>query len=69
MRSGEASAGVAEAPCEELTPAERVELAARADELGTGGDPVAAGVAIAIIVAMVVILALELMGRHIISRP
>jgi hypothetical protein len=52
-----------------LTPAERTELAARADELDTGGDPVAAGVAIAIIVAMVVILALELMGRRIISRP
>jgi hypothetical protein len=54
---------------ERLTPPERIELAARVDELGTGGDPVAAGVAIAIIVAMVVILALELIGRRIISRP
>lgn len=52
-----------------LTPAERTELAARADELHAGGDPVAAGVAIAIIVAMVVILALELIGRRVISRP
>ena len=52
-----------------LTPAEREELAARADELRAGGDPVAAGVAIAIIVAMAVILVLELIGRRIISRP
>ena len=52
-----------------LTPAEREELAARADELRAGGDPVAAGVAIAIIVAMFVILALELIGRRVISRP
>ena len=44
-----------------LTPAEREEL--------VGGDPVAAGVAIAIIVAMAVILVLELIGRRIISRP
>ena len=54
---------------ERLTPTERAELAARADELRVGGDPVAAGVAIAIIVAMLVILALELMGRRVISRP
>jgi hypothetical protein len=52
-----------------LTPAERTELAARADELRAGGDPVAAGVAIAIIVAMLVVLVLELMGRRVISRP
>lgn len=52
-----------------LTPAERQELAARADELEAGGDPVAAAVAIAIVLAMVVILALELMGRRVISRP
>jgi hypothetical protein len=52
-----------------LTPAERTELAARADEFDAGGNPVAAGVAIAIIVAMVVILALELIGRRVISRP
>ena len=65
--------GVSEAEVTELwlrlTPAERTELAARADELRAGGDPVAAGVAIAIIVAMFVILALELMGRRVISRP
>jgi hypothetical protein len=54
---------------ERLTPGERAELAERADELRTGGDPVAAGVAIAIIVAMFVILALELIGRRVISRP
>jgi hypothetical protein len=52
-----------------LNPAEQDELAARADELGVGGDPVAAGVAIAIIVAMFVILTLELIGRRVISRP
>ncbi len=52
-----------------LTPVERTELAARADELRAGGDPLAAGVAIAIIVAMIVILALELIGRRVISRP
>jgi hypothetical protein len=52
-----------------LTPAEQTELAARAEELNPGGNPLAAGVAIAIIVAMVVILALELIGRRVISRP
>ena len=65
--------GVSEAEAaelwERLTPAERSELAARTDELRAGGDPVAAGVAIAIVVAMVVILALELIGRRVISRP
>jgi Family of unknown function (DUF6627) len=65
--------GVSEAEVTELwqrlTPAERTELAARADELRAGGDPLAAVVAIAIIVAMFVILALELMGRRVISRP
>jgi hypothetical protein len=68
-----AALGVSEAEMTELwqrlTPAERTELAARADELRAGGDPVAAGVAIAIIVAMLVVLALELMGRRVISRP
>lgn len=67
-----AALGVSEAEATELwqrlTPAERTELAARADELRAGGDPVAAGVAIAIIVAMLVILVLELMGRRVISR-
>jgi hypothetical protein len=54
---------------ERLNPVEQDELAARVDELGAGGDPVAAGVAIAIIVAMFVILTLELIGRRVISRP
>ena len=65
--------GVSEAEAtelwERLTPAERAELADRVDELRAGGDPIAAGVAIAIIVAMFVILVLELIGRRIISRP
>jgi hypothetical protein len=65
--------GVSESDAAELwqrlTPAEREELAARANELRAGGDPVAAGVAIAIIVAMAVILVLELIGRRVISRP
>jgi uncharacterized protein DUF6627 len=68
-----AALGVSEAEAtelwEHLTPVERAELAARADELRAGGDPVAAGVAIAIIVAMFVILVLELIGRRVISRP
>ena len=65
--------GVSEAEAtelwERLTPTERAELADRVDELRAGGDPIAAGVAIAIIVAMFVILVLELIGRRIISRP
>jgi hypothetical protein len=65
--------GVSESEAAELsgrlTPPERAELAARVDELRTGGNPLAAGVAIAIIVAMAVILALELIGRRVISRP
>jgi hypothetical protein len=52
-----------------LSPAERTELVARADELRAGGDVLAAVVAIGIVVAMFVILALELIGRRIISRP
>jgi hypothetical protein len=68
-----ASLGVSEADAAEvwarLTPAERIELAARADELRAGGNPAAAGLAIAIVVAMFVILALELIGRRVISRP
>lgn len=68
-----AALGVSEAEAMELwrrlTPAERAELAARAGELRAGGDPIAATVAIGIIVAMLVILALELMGRRVISRP
>jgi hypothetical protein len=73
VRAQLASLGVSEADAAELwarlTPAERLELAARADELRTGGNPAAAAVAIAIVVAMVVILALELIGRRVISRP
>jgi hypothetical protein len=73
VRAQLAALGVPEAEAaelwERLTPAERAELTARADELGAGGDPVAAGVAIAIVVAMFVILALEFIGRRIISRP
>ena len=65
--------GVSESEAAELwgrlTPAERAELVARVDELRAGGNPLAAGVAIAIIVAMAVILALELIGRRVISRP
>jgi hypothetical protein len=52
-----------------LSPAERTELVARADELRAGGDVLAAVVAIGIVVAMFVILALELIGRRVISRP
>ncbi len=52
-----------------LSPAERAELVARADELRAGGDVLAAVVAIAIVVAMFVILVLELIGRRVISRP
>jgi hypothetical protein len=73
VRAQLASLGVSEADAAELwarlTPAERLELAARADELRAGGNPAAAAVAIAIVVAMFVILALELIGRRVISRP
>jgi hypothetical protein len=73
VRAQLASLGVSEADAAELwarlTPTERLELAARADELRAGGNPAAAGVAIAIVVAMFVILALELIGRRVISRP
>jgi hypothetical protein len=52
-----------------LSPAEREELARRADELRAGGDILIAMVAIGIVVAMFVILALELIGRRVISKP
>lgn len=52
-----------------LSDEERREMAARVDELRAGGDPAAIALAISIIVAMVVILALELIGRRVISRP
>jgi hypothetical protein len=53
-----------------LSPAERAEMAARADELRAGGvNLLVAVVAIGIVVAMFVILALELIGRRVISQP
>ena len=51
-----------------LTPEERSELAARTQELDAGGNT-AAILAVAIILALLVILVLELMGRRVISRP
>jgi hypothetical protein len=51
-----------------LTPAERSELAGRLHEIEAGGDA-ASFLALAIIVALVVILVLELLGRRVISRP
>jgi hypothetical protein len=72
VRTRLASLGITEAELaalwRRLTPAERTELAARADEVRAGGDA-AAAVAVAIIVAMLVILVLELLGRRVISRP
>lgn len=52
---------------ERLTPEERSEFATRAHELGAGGDGLAA-IGLAAIVALLVILILELMGRRVISR-
>jgi len=57
-----------EATLQRLSPEERTELAARAQELEAGGNGVAV-LAVAIIVGLVVILVLELMGRRVISRP
>ncbi len=54
---------------ERLSPAERAELAARADELTAGGDNGVTFLAFAIIIGLLVILVLELMGRRVISRP
>ena len=53
---------------ERMTPAERSEWAARAQEVQAGGGDVAF-LAFAIIVALLVILVLELLGRRVISRP
>jgi hypothetical protein len=58
----------AAAALDRLTPDERSELAARAEELGAGGN-VAAVLAVAIIVTLLTVLILELMGRRVISRP
>jgi hypothetical protein len=53
-----------------LSPEERAELAARAQELEVGGGAaVAAAVAIVIVIAMAVVLFLELIGRRVVSRP
>lgn len=51
-----------------LSDAERAALAARLDEVAAGGSA-AGAVAVAIIVVLLVILALELMGRRVVSRP
>lgn len=58
----------AEAALQRLSPEERTELAARAQELEAGGDAVAI-LSIAIIIGLVTIFVLELMGRRVISRP
>lgn len=63
------SAAEAEAVLDRLSPAERSEVAARAQELDAGGSAGPAILAIAIIVGILVILVLELMGRRVISRP
>jgi hypothetical protein len=59
----------ADAVLARLSPEERAEMAARADELGAGGNPVIGILAVAVIVTAVVIFALELMGRRVVSRP
>jgi hypothetical protein len=58
----------AAATLERLSPEERSELAMRAQELGAGGAGVAF-LAYGIIVALIVILVLELLGRRVISGP
>jgi len=63
------SAADAEAVLARLSPEERAELAARAPELGVGGDVAAPLLAVAIIVGLLVILFLELIGRRVVSRP
>jgi hypothetical protein len=64
---GLSPAGLA-AALERLTPVERSELAARAQELSAGVSGVEF-LAFGIILAMLVVLILELMGRRVISRP
>jgi hypothetical protein len=51
-----------------LTPSERAELAGRLHEIDAGGDA-ASFLAFAIVIVLVIILALELLGRRVISRP
>lgn len=72
VRDRLASLGVspadAETVLERLSPAERTELASRVDELGAGAGGVEF-LALAIILALVVILVLELLGRRVISKP
>ncbi|MBI3454872.1 MAG: PA2779 family protein [Candidatus Rokubacteria bacterium] len=53
---------------ERLSPAERAELAARVQELSPGGDG-AVVFGVLLIVAALVILILELLGKRVISRP
>jgi hypothetical protein len=54
---------------ERLTPDERREMVARAEELGVGGSPALVALGVAAAVAFIVILVLELMGRRVVSRP
>jgi len=51
-----------------LSDAERHALAERLDEVGAGGSP-AAILAVVIVLALLVVVTLELMGRRVISRP
>lgn len=72
VRARLAELGVSEADADRLLarldPEERAELAQRADEVEAGGSG-AAVLAVAILVAMVVVLVLELLGRRVVSRP
>ncbi|HEV8675327.1 MAG TPA: PA2779 family protein [Methylomirabilota bacterium] len=52
-----------------LSDEERQALAARLDELGSGGSAAPSVLAIAIILGLLVVLILELLGRRVISRP
>ncbi len=61
------SASEASAMLARLSPEERSELATRAQELAAGGDGLAV-LAVALIVAALVILILELIGRRVISH-
>jgi hypothetical protein len=61
--------GEATAILERLSPEERAQLAARAEELAVGGDSGVALLAFAIIVALLTVLLLELLGHRVVSRP